>query len=363
MNSPAFKHDQPARTAVLLVALGTPRAPTAGEVRAYLGEFLSDRRVVEIPRAIWWPILHGIVLRTRPARSAAKYATIWTEQGSPLKVNSERQAALLGQALAERGVEVELALAMRYGEPSVRSVMAALRARRVERLLVLPMYPQYSATTTAAALDAVMDVLRGERNVPEVRWVRHFHDDPGYIAALRDSVLAQWQRAGRGDKLVMSFHGLPRRNLELGDPYHCECHKTGRLLAEALGLAPEQYVVTFQSRFGRAEWLQPYTEPMLRELGRQGLERVDVICPAFVADCLETLEEIAQEGRAAFLQAGGRRFEYIACLNDSPAFIQALADVVQRHSQGWPLDLGSVEAARSAAGLAAERALAQGAAH
>lgn len=338
---PPHTHGAPSRTAVLLVNLGTPAAPTASAVRNYLREFLSDPRVVEIPRLLWWPILHGIVLTLRPRSSAAKYAAIWTPGGSPLKLHSEQQALLLRGYLGERGFDVDVRLAMRYGEPSIASVLAELRAARTERILVLPLYPQYSASTTASVFDAVGAVFARTRNVPELRTVRHFHDDPGYIEALKTSVLAHWRRHGRaadaGGKLLMSFHGVPRRALERGDPYHCECQKTARLLAEALGLAKDEYLVTFQSRFGRAEWLQPYTAPTLKALARQGTARVDVICPGFVADCLETLEEIAHEGRQEFIAAGGREFHYIACLNDRAEFIHALADLVARHLQGWPV--------------------------
>lgn len=338
---PPFRHGQPGRTAVLLVNLGTPDAPEAGPVRRYLAEFLGDPRVVEIPRAVWLPILHGIILRVRPAKSAAKYASVWMKEGSPLMVHSRNQAQLLRGWLGERGLDVEVALAMRYGQPSIESVMGELRAKGVERILVLPLYPQYSATTTATAIDKVGEVLARLRNQPEVRFVKHFHDHPGYIEALKKSVLAHWQKHGRaqdvGGKLVMSFHGVPRRTLDLGDPYHCECLKTGRLLGEALGLTPEEYLVTFQSRFGKAEWLQPYTAPTLAGLGRAGMKRVDILCPGFPADCLETLEEIAMEGKEEFQHAGGGDYHYIPCVNDSAPFIDALADLATQHLAGWPV--------------------------
>ena len=337
---PAFVHGSFSRTAVLLVNLGTPATPEAGAVRRFLREFLSDPRVVEIPRVIWWPILYGLVLPLRPRKTAAKYAAIWTDDGSPLMFNSRQQALLLRGYLGERGLDVEVGLAMRYGEPSIASAIDELREKNVERVLILPMYPQYSATTTASVFDAVTDHLRAIRNVPELRWVRHFHDHAGYIGALKRSVLAHWTRLGplaRGDRLVISFHGVPKRTLEQGDPYHCECQKTGRLLAESLGLNDVDYVVTFQSRFGRAEWLQPYTAQTLRELAAKGCARVDVICPGFATDCLETLEEIAIEGKHEFLSAGGKQFHYIACLNDAPDFIAALADLAEQHMQGWLL--------------------------
>jgi len=336
-----YQHDEVTRTAVLLVNLGTPDAPEPAAVRRYLKEFLSDPRVVEIPRVIWLPILHGIILNVRPRKSAAKYASIWTPAGSPLRAHSEQQALLLRGYLGHRGVDVDVALAMRYGQPSIAQMLGELRAKHVDRLLVLPLYPQYSATTTATVFDAVHAVLAQTRNVPEVRWVKHFHDQPGYIEALKASVLAYWTKNGRaqdvGGRLLMSFHGVPRRSLDLGDPYHCECHKTARLLAEALRLGKDEYSITFQSRFGRAEWLRPYTAATLHELGRAGSKRVDVVCPGFVADCLETLEEIAIEGKKEFLSAGGKEFHYIACVNDAPPFIAALADLVQSHLQGWPV--------------------------
>ena len=362
---PPFRHGAAGRTTVLLVNLGTPAAPAPGPVRAYLREFLSDPRVVEIPRLLWWPILHGVILRLRPRQSAAKYAKIWTEDGSPLLVHSRQQATLLRGYLGERGVDADVVLAMRYGEPSIPAALHAIAQARTERLLILPLYPQYSATTTASALDAVFDVLKRTRNVPEVRWIKHFHDHPGYIAALRRSVVDHWQRHGRvqerGGKLVMSFHGVPKRTLRLGDPYHCECQKTGRLLAEALGLAPDEYVITFQSRFGRAEWLQPYTAPTLEALARGGAEAVDVICPGFPADCLETLEEIAIEGRDTFLRAGGREYRYIPCVNGAPAFIHALADLCVEHLRGWPVARGA-EGRRTELEAARSRALSMGAA-
>jgi protoporphyrin/coproporphyrin ferrochelatase len=362
---PTYQHGNVGRSAVLLVNLGTPMAPTAAAVRRYLREFLSDPRVVEIPRLAWWPILNGLILPLRPRKSAAKYATIWTNRGSPLLLNSEQQALLLRGYLGERGLDVEVALAMRYGEPSIAAVMDQLRGQGVERLLLVPMYPQYSAATTASVCDAVFAYLRSARNIPELRIVKHFHDDSGYIAALKASVLALWKKAGRpqrgAGKLLMSFHGVPKRTLLLGDPYHCECQKTGRLLAEALGLDAADYRVTFQSRFGRAEWLQPYTAPSLVELAKAGVERVDVICPGFTADCLETLEEIALEGRAEFLGAGGREFNYIPCVNDSPGFIAALADLVERHVHGWPTARAERERRESEAIASRERARALGA--
>ncbi len=333
---PPHDHRQRPTTGVLIVNLGTPETPTAPSVRRYLAQFLSDPRVVEIPAIAWKPILHGIILRVRPAKSAAKYASIWSSDGSPLRVWTDKLGTLLQGYLGERGHRLVVRTAMRYGQPSVASQLDALKAEGARRILVVPLYPQYSGATSASAMDEVFAWGRRTRHVPELRFVRSFADDTGYIGALADSVKAHWQREGRGDKLLMSFHGMPERTLHLGDPYHCECHLTARLLAERLGLRPDDYVVSFQSRFGRAKWLQPYTEPTLRQLGQAGVKRVDVICPAFVSDCIETLEEIAMEGRDAFLASGGQEFRYIPCLNDRPDWLRALSSLCERHLQGWP---------------------------
>lgn len=350
---PPYSHGQPARTAVLLCNLGTPDAPTAAALRRYLAEFLGDPRVVEIPRPLWWLILHGIILRTRPAKSAAKYASIWTPDGSPLAVWTARQATMLGGWLGERGHQVTVRHAMRYGNPSIASQLDQLKAEGATRVLILPLYPQYSGTTTASMVDAVTEWSRNVRQLPELRFVNRFHDDAGYIGALAERIRAHWRDHGRPEQLVMSFHGVPERTLHLGDPYHCECLKTARLLAERLGLPRERWRVTFQSRFGKAKWLEPYTEPTLVELARSGVRHVQVVCPGFPADCLETLEEIAQEVREAFVHAGGERFEYIPCLNDSPAWITALADLAERHLAGWPTrepaDPAALAASRAAA--------------
>ena len=333
---PAFRHGQPERTALLLVNLGTPDEATAPALRRYLAEFLSDPRVVEIPRLAWWLILHGIILRTRPARSAAKYRSVWLPEGSPLAVWTQRQTAAVSDDLESKEHGLIVRHAMRYGSPSLPSVLDAVRAQGATRVLVLPLYPQYAAATTASVGDKVMDWARKTRRVPELRFVGQYHDDPGYIDALAKTLQAHWQQHGRGDKLVLSFHGVPRRSLLLGDPYHCQCHKTARLLATALGVPDGHVVVTFQSRFGRARWLEPYTEPTLRAMAAEGVRSVDVMCPGFVADCLETLEEIAQEARDAFITAGGKQFNYVPCLNDSPAWIDALSTIALRHLQGWP---------------------------
>jgi ferrochelatase len=362
---PAHTHGNHLRTAVVLVNLGTPDAPTASALRRYLKEFLSDPRVVEIPKPLWSLILHGIILPFRSGKSAAKYASIWTQEGSPLKVYTEKQADLLRGYLGERGHQVQVVYAMRYGKPGLSDVLGKLKADGCDRILVLPAYPQYSGTTTASIFDVVFGHYAKVRNVPELRLVKHYHDNEAYIQALKKSVLAYWETNGRPDKLVMSFHGVPKRTLLLGDPYHCECHKTARLLADALRLTPEQYMVAFQSRFGRAEWLQPYTAPTLQKLAKEGVRRVDVMCPGFTSDCLETLEEIAMEGKGEFLTAGGKEFHYIPCLNDAPYWIAALAEIAEQHLIGWPTMLtpSMREEMRKDAELARSRAKAMGAAN
>jgi ferrochelatase len=323
-------------TAVLLCNLGTPDAPTAPAVKRYLAEFLGDPRVVEIPRAAWLPLLHGVILPLRSAKSAAKYQAIWTPEGSPLKVWTERQGQRLQGWLGEHGHRVQVAYAMRYGTPSIASQLDALAAAGATRILVLPCYPQYSGTTTASVVDAVADWTRTQRNLPELRFVNRYHDDRGYIGALAMRIERHWREHGRPDHLVMSFHGVPERTLHLGDPYHCECRKTARLLAEWLQLAPSQYTVSFQSRFGKAKWLEPYTQPTLEALARSGTQRVDVVCPGFTSDCLETLEEIGMECRDAFLAHGGKEFRYIPCLNDETEWIAALGNIALQNLAGWP---------------------------
>ena len=350
---PPFTHGQVPRTAVLYCNLGTPDTPTTADVRRFLKEFLSDPRVVEIPRLLWLLILHGIILRFRPAKSAAKYASIWTPEGSPLKVWTEKQAQLLQGWLTQRGHDVQVRYAMRYGSTSIAEQLDALKASGTTRVLILPAYPQYSATTTASLFDAVYNWAGKVRALPELRFINHYHDTAPYIAALANSIQRYWLTNGRPDQLVMSFHGVPERTLHLGDPYHCECFKTARLLAEQLGLNKEQFKVTFQSRLGRAKWLEPYTEPTLIALGQSGVKRVDVVCPGFTSDCLETLEEIAMEGKAAFLTAGGKQFNYIPCLNDDSLWISALGEITQQHLLGWPTQAGQASSALAASRAAA----------
>lgn len=336
-------HDAPSPvTGVLISNLGTPDAPTAQALRRYLAEFLWDPRVVDMPRWLWWLILHGVILRIRPARSAHSYAKVWSEHGSPLLANSQRQAAALQNALKQRFKEpLTVALGMRYGKPSLEDALNQLRAANAARILVLPLYPQYSSSTTASTFDAVAAILKKWKNIPELRLVKHYHDEPAYIKAVAESIRDNWRSREPGERLLFSFHGLPQRFLAQGDPYYYECHKTARLIAEQLQLSTDQWKVSFQSRFGREPWLQPYTDHILQQWGGAGVKSVDVVCPGFSADCLETLEEIAMQNRDLFLQSGGGSYHYVPALNDHPAHIEALSAIVGKCACGW-LDTAQV---------------------
>lgn len=317
------------KTGILLVNLGTPDAPTPSAVRRYLAEFLWDPRVVEIPRAVWWLILHGIVLRVRPRKSAKAYQAIWTERGSPLMAGSEALADAIAKRLRDAGRDdCVVAVAMRYGRPAVAERLESLRAQGVTRLVVLPLYPQYAAATTASTFDAVSAVLGGWRYIPELRFISDYHSDPGYIRALADSVRAFRQAQGESELLLLSFHGLPARSRRQGDPYYDQCLRSAELLAAELGLPADRWKVVFQSRFGSEEWLKPYCVEVLQELPGAGVKSVDVICPGFSVDCLETLEEIAIANREVFLNAGGQRYRYIPALNADPGHVEALVALI-----------------------------------
>ena len=363
---PPFTHGTPLSTGILLVNLGTPDEATTAAVRRYLKQFLSDTRVVEIPKPIWWLILHGIILNVRPAKSAKKYASIWTKDGSPLRIYTSRQTQMLRGFLGEKiKSPLKVECAMRYGNPSMASAIEKLKAANCDNILVLPLYPQYAASTTASTMDELGRVFSQMRNVPGIRFVRSFHDHPAYIKAIAKNVLAEWMKIGRPnfatDKLLMTFHGLPKFHLDKGDPYHCQCHKSARLIAEELGVKKDDYVVTFQSRFGKTEWLQPYTDKTLEKLGRAGCKRVDVICPGFAADCLETLEEIAMEAKETFLHAGGKTFNYIPVANDTQAFVGALTEIARENLVGWVSETWDKDAAKRDGELSAQRAKALGA--
>jgi len=318
---------------ILICNLGTPDEPTTAALRRYLKEFLSDHRVVEMNRLLWWLILNGIILNTRPARSAAAYRSVWTDQGSPLMYHSMAQVAALKEHFSGTPVHVELA--MRYGNPSIAHGLQALRDKGCGRILVLPLYPQYAAATSGSTFDAVTDELKRWRWLPELRMVNSYHDHPAYIAALKNSVEQHWLAHGKAERLMMSFHGIPQRYFDAGDPYPCLCRKTARLLADALNVDDDAYFVSFQSRFGREPWVTPYTDETLKTWGAQGVASVDVICPGFAADCLETLEEIAVENRDYFVQAGGGALRYIAALNHSPAHHSMLTTLCEEYLEGW----------------------------
>ncbi|MDP3678155.1 MAG: ferrochelatase [Methylotenera sp.] len=333
---PKYEHGDQLKVGILLANLGTPDAPTAKALRPYLRQFLSDARVVEIPRIIWWFILNCIILVIRPKRSAEKYASVWTKEGSPLLVHAQKQALLLRGFLGQKiKSPFTVELGMSYGNPSMASAIAKLKAQHCDRILVFPLYPQYAASSTASALDAVWRVLLKTRNVPAIRTIKHYHDHPAYISALAQSVREHWRINGKPSKLVMSFHGVPKFHLLKGDMYHCECHKTGRLLAETLELNKDEYLIAFQSRFGKQEWLKPYLANTLAALGKAKTKRVDVICPGFSSDCLETLEEIAIEGKHIFQSYGGGDYEYIPALNESEAWIHAMTTIALENLQGW----------------------------
>ncbi|MGA8261057.1 MAG: ferrochelatase [Arenicellales bacterium] len=337
LGQPGFRHDQPLRAGVLLTNLGTPQAPTARELRRYLKEFLSDPRVVELPRPLWWLVLNLVILNLRPARSARAYRRIWTGEGSPLLMNTRRLADDLVGKIGERFPQQPLVkIAMRYGEPSTSFVLRQMLDAQLDRLLVLPMYPQYSGAATGSTFDAVSRELRGWRRVPELRFVTGYHDHPAYIEALADRVHRVWAEQHRGELLLISFHGVPRRSLLQGDPYHCQCRATARLLAGKLDLRDDQWMVVFQSRFGREPWLEPYCDETLKGLPARGIRSVDVVCPGFSVDCLETLEEIAMQNRELFEKSGGESFQYIPCLNDEPAHVQMLLGLIEEHTRGWP---------------------------
>ncbi|MGS2719216.1 ferrochelatase [Paraglaciecola aestuariivivens] len=336
LGSPNFTHQQQDRVGVLVTNLGTPDAPKKGALKRYLKEFLSDPRVVEVPRLIWWLVLNLVILNIRPRRSAKAYSTVWTERGSPLLFHTQDQTeALRGSLQAKYGENLVVEFAMRYGSPSIDSVLDKMLQQGVRKLLVVPLYPQYCASTTASTFDAVAKKFQQTRWIPELRFITQYHDNTDYIKALAAKIKAHWQQHGRAEKLVFSYHGIPKRYLLNGDPYHCQCYKTTRLVAEELGLQSNEYLTCFQSRFGREEWLKPYTDHSLKNMANQGVKSVQVVCPGFSADCLETIEEIGEENREYFIQAGGERYEYIAALNADKQHIAMLSQLVEQHSQCW----------------------------
>jgi ferrochelatase len=331
-----FSHAQQPKIGVLITNLGTPDAPETKALRKYLAEFLSDPRVVEFPRFLWKIILHGIILRIRPRRSAAAYREVWQDDGSPLMIHTKNQCTALRESLRKAfDSDIEVEFAMRYGSPSITDTIGAMQKQGVRQLLVLPLYPQYSGATTASTFDAIAHDFTKRRWLPDLRFISHYHDNVDYIDAVANSIQQFRQEHGSAEKLVFSYHGVPLRYLKNGDPYHCECYKTTRLIAEKLNLNKDDYLTTFQSRFGREEWLKPYTDETLKSLAAEGVKSVQVICPGFSADCLETIEEIGMENRDYFLEGGGEKYQYIPALNDSPEHIEALTKLVIENLSGW----------------------------
>lgn len=334
--SPSFSHQQADKIGILLTNLGTPEAPTKGALKPYLKEFLSDPRVVEVPRLLWYMILNGIILRIRPKRSAEAYETVWTERGSPLLYHTQDQTNAIREQLQQRyGEHVIVDFAMRYGNPAINTVVDNMMQAGVRKLLVLPLYPQYSASTVASTFDKLSEGLTKRRWMPDLRFITHYHDYEPFIEAAAERIERHWKEHERADKLIFSYHGVPLRYLKNGDPYHCECHKTSRLLAERLGLTDSEYLTTFQSRFGREEWLQPYTDETLKSLPGKGVKSIQVFCPGFSSDCLETIEEIGEENREYFIENGGERYEYISALNAEPQHVEALVSLIDENLQGW----------------------------
>jgi ferrochelatase len=330
-----FDHSKSEKIGVLLVNLGTPSAPTPSAVRVYLKEFLSDSRVVEIPRVIWWCILNLIILPFRSKRSAAAYQSIWQKEGSPLLINTKNLTVKVAQKLSCENDNIVVDYAMRYGTDNISDKLKIMEQQGVSKLLVLPLYPQYSATTTASIFDAVSQYYQVQRRIPDVRFISHYHDNEHYIKALSDKIKKYWDEHGQAEKLMLSFHGIPQRNWDKGDPYACECFKTARLVTEQLGLSKQQVLTTFQSRFGKAQWIQPYTEATLKSEAANGTSSIQVVCPGFAVDCLETLEEIAEENKEYFIEGGGEKFDYIECLNDDENHVETMCQLILDNTKGW----------------------------
>jgi len=330
-----YEHGSDDKTGVLITNLGTPDAPKRKELKKYLNQFLSDPRVIELPKFIWQLILQLVILQIRPSKSAASYKKIWTENGSPLLDISIRQLNAIKNKISISNPNMVIALGMRYGNPSIENALKKLQSQHVRRLLILPLYPQYCAATTGSTFDAVTNVLQKWRWIPEVRFINQYFEEKSYIKVLSNSIKKFWIKNKKPEKIIFSYHGIPKRYLTSGDPYHCFCLKTTRLVKEYMQLNDEDIVTTFQSRFGREEWLQPYTSETLKDLPKQNIKNIHIISPGFSADCLETLEELEEENRAYFLEAGGNSYKYIPCLNDSEEHIDFISELINKHTQGW----------------------------
>jgi ferrochelatase len=330
-----YIHGSGLKTGILLTNLGTPDEPTPPSLRTYLKQFLSDGRVIETPKAIWWFILNGIVLRTRPAKSAKAYQSVWTDDGSPLLLYTKKQKNLIKQQLEKKYPKLIFDIGMRYGNPSIAEGLNNLRNQNCDRIIVLPLYPQYCAATTGSTFDAVALELQQWRWVPSLRFIGSYYDQPLYIQALKNSIEEFWRKNDKPKKLLFSYHGIPKKYLDKGDPYHCFCRKTTRLVAESMNLPEGNYMTTFQSRFGPAEWLQPYTDKTIESLAKEGIDDIHVISPAFSSDCLETIEELNEENREIFIENGGKKFGYIPCLNDREDHILLLTSLLENELHGW----------------------------
>ena len=335
IGNPEFKHGTKLKIGVLLSNLGTPDRPDRKALRVYLKEFLSDPRVIETPKIIWQVILNGIILNTRPQKSAKNYQQVWTDEGSPLLVILEKQKKLAEEMLKAEGLELEFAIGMRYGNPSIESGLDQLRQKHCNKIVILPMYPHYCAATTGSTFDAVSNTMQKWRWVPSLRFISTYHDDPMYIKALSNSITKHWDEHGKPDKILFSYHGIPKKYFVKGDPYHCLCSKTTRLVREELGLSEEFAMTTFQSRFGPEEWLQPYTDKTVEKLAKEKVEHLQIIAPGFSSDCLETIEELDGENREIFEEHGGKKFSYIPCLNDQKDHINLISHLIKNELKGW----------------------------
>ena len=333
-----YEHGSKDKTGVLITNLGTPDAPDAKSLKVYLNQFLSDPRVIEIPKILWQIILKGIILQIRPRKSAANYKKIWTDDGSPLLAISKKQLDGVKKIISYKHPNIEFALGMRYGNPSIESALKDLQSKQVRRLLVLPLYPQYCAATTGSTFDEVTNVLQKWRWIPELRFINQYFEEEKYIEALASSIEYFWKKNKRPQKILFSYHGIPKRYLTNGDPYHCFCLKTTRLVKEKMNLSDDEIMPTFQSRFGREEWLKPYTAETLKELPNKGIKDIHIISPGFSADCLETLEELEEENREYFIEAGGEKYKYISCLNDNSEHLNFISHLIYKNTQGWNIE-------------------------
>jgi len=332
-----YEHGSKEKIGVLITNLGTPDAPNKKELKVYLNQFLSDPRVIELPKILWQIILKLVILQIRPSKSAEAYKQIWTDKGSPLLDIANRQLNKIQSSFSSKNENIVFEVGMRYGNPSIPDALLKLQKKQVRRLLVLPMYPQYCAATTGSTFDEVTNALQKWRWIPEMRFINQYFEEKNYIEALSNSIKSFWKKTSKPQKIIFSYHGIPKRYLTNGDPYHCFCLKTTRLVKEYMGLSDDEIMTTFQSRFGREEWLKPYTSETLKELPKKGIKNIHIISPGFSSDCLETLEELEEENKEYFMESGGENYHYIPCLNDHDDHIDVFVNLIKKHTQGWPL--------------------------